>query len=446
MRYLSHTEEDIQRMLETIGIKDIDSLFKSIPKALRLQEELKIPDAMDELTLKSFFENKTMLSNKTCFLGAGLYKHFVPVVVTQLLSRGEWLTAYTPYQAEASQGTLQSIFEFQTVVANIYGSDIANASIYDASTALVEAILMTLRVTRKKSVIIPKNINPGYRDVCFTYSEMCEFNIIEVPYNDSTGCIDIDNFEQVLKINKDIGSLVYQFPNFFGCLENQKEVIDTAHKYKTLAIAVNPDPLVFGITEPPGLLGADVVVGEGIGLCPFTGMGSPGLGLFATKKKFTRSLPGRLVGMTRDINRKRSFVLTLATREQHIRRDRATSNICSNNNLNALAFLITVSLYGKKGFFDMAQDNLLRNIYFRKSLKNSQRVKIKYGKHFFNETLLEFNNIRAMNKFIKVMQDNNIVPGLDLNPLFSKLNKHLLVCITELNTIGEIDLMIKELI
>ena len=314
MRYFSHTNNNIKKMLKVIRVSSMLSLFKTIPLDIRIKKEVDIPFALDEINIKHFFHKNIDNHYAIQFIGCGLFKHFVPEVVNQILSRGEWLTAYTPYQAEVSQGTLQSIFEFQTIVANMYGCEVSNASLYDGATATIEAILMTMRITDKRNVIIPTNIHPEYLDVCKAYAKMCHFRIFTVPFDINSGNINIKATENLLK-NKNISSLIYQFPNFLGGLEDQVQINELAHSYGALSICVNPEPLVFGSLTPPGLCNADIVVGEGIGFCPFTGLGSPGLGLFATKKKFLRFLPGRLVSMTQDKNHKRSFVLTLSTRE-----------------------------------------------------------------------------------------------------------------------------------
>jgi len=420
------------------------ALFKTIPADIRIKKEVDIPFALDEISIKHFFQKNIDNHYRVQFVGCGMFKHFVPEVVTQIIGRGEWLTAYTPYQAEVSQGTLQSIFEFQTIVSNMYGCEIANASLYDGATATIEAILMTIRMTNKKCVIIPTNIHPEYLDVCKAYAKMCNFKILTVPFDIDSGNVDTHAIENLLK-NGNISSLLYQYPNFLGGLEDQQKLNTLAHTYGALSICINPEPLVFGSLKPPGLYNADIVVGEGIGLCPFTGLGSPGLGLFATKKKFLRFIPGRLVSMTKDQNNKRSFVLTLSTREQHIRRDRATSNICTNNALNALAFLITVSLYGKKGYAHVSKQNILKNIYFRKLIKGSHNVRLKYKNKFFNESVLEFENRSKLIHFIASMNEKGINIGLDLYNFFAKLDRHLLICITELNSIDDINEIIKDI-
>jgi glycine dehydrogenase subunit 1 len=374
MRYFSHTSNDIKNMLSVINLESIDSLFKSIPENLKYKSVLNIPRKLEELELKKFFNESTNQNSMESFIGGGLYKHFVPETVKQIINRGEWLTCYTPYQAEVSQGTLQSIFEFQTVIASIYGCEVANASLYDCGTAIVEGILMSMRITKKDIVVVPENIHPEYINICKTYSRMCEFKIIKMPFNYSSGEINLEYLEHVLE-NHEVASVLYQYPNFLGQLENQESIISLTHKHNALSITINPEPLIFGISKPPGLLDSDIVVGEGVGFCPFTGLGTPSVGLFATKKKFLRFLPGRLVGITHDKNGKKCFVLTLATREQHIRRDRATSNICTNNNLNALACLITLSLYGKSGFYEISKQNIIKSIYFRKKIEASNKVK-----------------------------------------------------------------------
>ena len=444
MRYLSHTETDIQYMLMIINISSIESLLQSIPNELRLKIQMNLPIEIDEYIIKKTLETNILHPDIMCFIGAGLYRHFVPEVVAQILNRGEWLTSYTPYQAEASQGTLQTIFEFQTIVSSIYGCDVSNASLYDGATALIEAILMSVKIKAYNLIVLADNIHPEYLAVCITYSKMCNFIIIKIPFNIISGQIDFDFLRNILK-KKKAAAVVYQIPNFLGILEYQQKIINIAHNYNSLIIVANLDPLVFALVQNPGTLNADIVIGEGIGLCSFTGLGSPGLGLLGIRKKFLRYLPGRLVGMTKDKNSRRSFVLTLATREQHIRRSRATSNICTNNNLNALAFLITLSLYGKKGYYNIAKQNILKSIYFKKSLESKKTISIKYTNNFFNEIIIEFKNKQFFIAFLKKMQLLKIMPGFILYHFFSKFNYHLLICITELHCIKDINLLIKEI-
>jgi glycine dehydrogenase subunit 1 len=255
----------------------------------------------------------------------------------------------------------------------------------------------------------------------------------------------MEKLESILSSHK-VSSILYQYPNFLGQLENQEELINMAHKYGALSITINPEPLIFGICKPPGLLNSDIVVGEGVGFCPSTGLGSPSLGLFATKKKFLRFFPGRLVGITHDKKGKKCFVLTLQTREQHIRRDRATSNTDRKLYLNALACLITLSLYGKSGFYEISKQNIIKNIYFRKQIKLGNKVTVKYDNSNFNETVIEFKNRSDLKTFINTMKQKNMHVGVDLYNFFVNLNKHLLICITELNSIEDINTIIKELI
>lgn len=424
MRYLSHTSDDISNMLQVIGKPNIESLFDSIPAENRLKTPLKLPAALSEIELKTLLQAYAGQAPKLSFLGAGATPHFSPELVSQLLLRGEWLTAYTPYQPEVSQGTLQAIFEFQTIIASLFGLEISNASMYDGATALAEACLMACRLRPGiQRVFIPTSVHPEYRQVCQTFLSAAQIQIVD-------------------KLDSPVAAIVYQNPNFFGQLENQVEIISQAHQNQALAIAICTDLVALGAIASPGSLGADIAVGEGIGLCGHLSLGAPGVGLFATKKEFLRQMPGRLCGQTVDSKGQRGFVLTLSTREQHIRREKATSNICTNHNLMALALTMTLSLYGKSGFRELAYHNIKKTIYLREKAKLAG-LKILWDGPHFNETVFELTPSQV--QAVKNLEQQDIFAGVFLERWYPQYPNCLLVTTTELHTETQIDSLVRSL-
>jgi glycine dehydrogenase subunit 1 len=438
MRYLSHTPSDIHAMLNTIQKSSIESLFDSIPKNARLNRDLDLPKALSEIELKKALQKKAGHAPSVSFLGAGAASHFVPEIVSQLLLRGEWLTAYTPYQPEVSQGTLQAIFEFQTFVASLLGSDIANASMYDGATALAEALLMSARLKpNAKKILISRAVHPEYREVCQTLLTAAGLDLIEIPLTikGTTNIITLKN--QLEAAQGHIAAIAYQTPNFLGQLESQSELIDLAHSHQLLSVVANTDPVAFGAIQSPGNLGADIVISEGLGLCGHLSLGAPGVGLFATKQQYLRQMPGRLCGATLDSEGNRGFVLTLSTREQHIRREKATSNICTNHNLMALAFTITASLYGKAGFKKLAKHNLQKTIYFRQQAQKMGLHLLFEGLHF-NETVIQFAHKEALEKTLFFLQRQDIFAGVPIEKWYPEYPNSLLVNTTELHSDADI--------
>lgn len=429
MRYLAHTLKDIEEMLQAIGKPDLDALFDSIPKAIQLQRPLNIPKGASELELKQTLLQRAPVSAEKNFRGAGATAHFVPEIVSQLLLRSEWYTAYTPYQPEASQGTLQAIFEFQTLVCELLGCEIANASMYDGATAFAEALLMALRLKpASRCVLVSKGIHPEYRATAHTYLQAGGFEMIEVDLGQD-GHTQLATLENKIAACKP-AAIAYQTPNFLGQLENQNALITLAHQHQALAVAVNTDPIAFAVMTPPGQLGADVVVSEGLGLLGHLHLGGPGVGLFGTRQQFLRQMPGRLCGQTVDEDGKRGFVLTLSTREQHIRREKATSNICTNHGLMALAFSITLSLYGKTGLRQLAMRNLGNTDFFRKQcIENGVELLFK-GPHF-NETA--------------VVRNQQDLPVVSLAPFYKEYAQAALVCTTEMHTQEDISALVQSL-
>ena len=331
MRYLPQTDDEIKKICESIGIRSSQELFDTIPKNLKFDAPLNLPDALSEqdlLThLKQLSRSNETVDHYSSFLGGGAYHHYIPVAVWHLASRGEFATSYTPYQAELSQGTLQAIFEFQTMVASLLGMEVANASNYDGATALAEAVLMAFRIKKKQRVLLAKSIHPEYREVVRTSLQNLGYEIEEIPYQED-GKVDCKALSSLL--NTECSAVCIQSPNFFGVVEDLKEIGKIAHEKDALFVTACGDPVSLGLLASPGECGADIAIAEGQSFGNFLNLGGPYLGLFASKKEFIRQLPGRLVGETLDSDGKRGFILTMNTREQHIRREKATSNICTN--------------------------------------------------------------------------------------------------------------------
>ncbi|NQU65872.1 MAG: aminomethyl-transferring glycine dehydrogenase subunit GcvPA, partial [SAR324 cluster bacterium] len=346
MRYLPHTTEEIKEMLATLGKASLDDIFSMVPANSRVSDEIELPQPMTEWELNRHMDSlaATMESadKSKIFIGAGSYHHYIPEVVRSLISRSEFSTAYTPYQPEISQGTLQGIFEYQTLVARLLGLDVANASLYDGATALAESLLMAIRITKRKKVAISQAIHPHYRQVVATYFRPTEFEVVEIPYLKNGGC-DLS----ALSTLEELAAVVVQSPNFFGVIEDLQAVSRKTENEKTLFICCFSEPLAYGLLKSPGSYGADIACGEGQSFGIPQSFGGPGLGMFACKGQYLRSMPGRLVGQTEDVAGKRGFVLTLSTREQHIRREKATSNICSNQGLCAMTSAIYMATVGR---------------------------------------------------------------------------------------------------
>lgn len=440
--YLPHTEDNLQEMLKEIGVSSVDELFSAVKNELKEKEPLRLPPPLPEMDLLSEIQKIGEL-NKTktiSFLGAGAYRHFIPSVVPFLANRSEFVTPYTPYQPELSQGTLQAIFEFQTMIAELFGMDIANASMYDGATALAEAGLMSMRIKGRKRVAVSKAIHPEYRSVLKTYISALDGELIEIPYNHE-GVTDYLQAEKLC--GEGVSAIIIQNPNFFGAIEPIKKFSDLAHTIKALSVVCVTEPLSLAILKSPGELGADIAVGEGQSFGIPLSFGGPYLGLFATKKDFLRQMPGRLVGETVDREGKRGYVLTIATREQHIRRERATSNICTNESLCALTAGIYLSTLGKKGLRELAKINVSKSEYLKNKLRKLKDVRIKFSSPTFNEFVIEL-KVNA-ERIARSLHKKGIVPGLPLGKYYPELKNCLLVTVTEMNTKEEIDILVKEL-
>ncbi len=433
MHYISNTEEQKREMLETIGLSSVADLFQDVPQNLILKERLNLPDALSEIEVKKLLEglagkNRTSIVS---FLGGGAYNHFIPAIVNHLLLRGEFFTAYTPYQPEISQGTLQAIFEFQTMICKLTGMEIANASMYDNSSALAEAALMASRIKKKRRVLISRAIHPEHREVVKTYASANSLELAEIGCKG--GVTDISGIES----SGNFAAVIIQNPNFFGSIEDLSEIADFAHRNGALLIASINEPTSLGMLKSPGSCGADIVVGEAQSFGNSLSFGGPYVGFMAARKEFTRQIPGRLAGQTADKEGRRGFVLTLQAREQHIRREKATSNICTNEALNALAATITLAAFGKE-LKSLSMHNLQKAHYAAEKLGKAG-IRRMFSSFFYNEFAVKLNNIeKAKEKLI----ENNIMPGLDLSGFYPELENAMLVCVTEMHTKSDIDKLV----
>jgi glycine dehydrogenase subunit 1 len=433
MRYLPKSPADRAAMLKAIGIRSVDELFSPIPAEYRLARDLEIPRQMAESEIVDWFRQRAKQNGEgyTSFLGAGAYFHYRPVVIDALVQRGEFLTSYTPYQAEFAQGTLQAIFEFQTMISELTGMDLANASMYDGSTAAAEAVMMAVRVTGKNGAVIARSVHPEYREVLTTYATHQEIPLTTVGFVDS-GRIDLKELEKA--VGDDTACVLIQSPNFFGTIEDVEAISQIAHKRGALLIVSIAEAVSLGIVEPPR--SADIVAMEAQSFGVPLGFGGPYCGVLATKDKFVRQMPGRLAGQTVDKNGKRGFVLTLATREQHIRREKATSNICTNQALVALMVNIFMTVYGKVGLRELAKQNLAKTAYAVGQFGKHAKVFFA-GAPRFNEFVVETSESPyAINSRLLGYK---IVGGLPLKKFYPELGNAALWCCTELTTRSMID-------
>lgn len=441
MRYLPHTDEEIASMLRTVGARSLDDLFSAVPASCRRNRDLDLPAALSEWDLNRLMQGLSddvaAPPEYTIYSGAGSYEHHIPHVVPYLLSRSEFVTSYTPYQPEMSQGTLQAVYEYQTLSARLLGMEIANASMYDGASALAEALLMAIRITRKPRVAVSTLIHPHFRRVIHTYLAPTEYEIIELPYLPG-GRTDLSSLQSL----DDLAALAIQSPNFFGVIEDLKEAAEKAHDQEALFTSTFTEPLAYGILRTPGSLGADIAAGEGQSLGIPQSFGGPGLGLFTTKMKHVRNMPGRLVGKTVDTEGRQGFVLTLATREQHIRREKATSNICTNNSLCAVAATMYMACLGASGIRELAQLNHDKAEYLKKQLSRGG-CKISFESPTFNEFVLQMPPGFAKTR--RRLLEKKIVPGLPLESYYPELKDHYLFCVTETKSREDMDCFVKEL-
>jgi len=434
--YIPHTLEDEKSMLQTIGLDTLDQLFEDIPKDVRLNRELDLPKAKSELEvsayLKKLADKNSSLSELTSFLGAGAYDHYIPSVINHIISRSEFYTSYTPYQPEISQGTLQYIFEYQTMICKLTGMDVANASLYDGGTAIVEAALMAAAHSKKGDIVVSKSVAPSARRILDTYAHAQGLRVIEIDIKD--GETDIEQLASL--VSNDTAAVVVQSPNFFGIIEDLKGLADVAHRGKKTSLIASMNPMSLGLLKSPSQLGVDIVVGDAQPFGIPIQFGGPYLGFMAAKKDYVRKFPGRIVGETVDLDGKRAFCLTLTAREQHIRREKATSNICSNQGLNALAALVYMVTMGKEGIREVANQSVQKSHFAYNKLIESGKYKPLYNKPFFIEFALT-SDIDA-EKINKELLNENIVGGYRLEDEYPELKNSILYAVTEKRTKEEI--------
>lgn len=440
--YLPLTDGDRKKMLETIGVKSIDELFADIPPELRFSGQLDIPAAMSEMELvahmKDLAAKNVDLERLVCFRGAGAYDHYIPAVVDMVISRSEFYTAYTPYQAEVSQGVLQTIYEYQTVIAELTGMEVSNASMYDGATSMVEAVLLAAATNRRRGVVVSSTVHPEYRDTLETYAPGMEFDIRTVP--SSGGVTDLGAMEKLM--DGTVTCVVVQTPNFFGQLEEVGTARRLCDEHGALLVAV-ADPIALGLFRAPGEDGADIVVGEGQAMGNPLSYGGPYLGFFACREKLVRRMGGRLSGMTVDNRGQRAFVLTLQAREQHIRRERATSNICSNEALCALAALVYVSSMGKQGLRRVAELCLEKAHYAAERISALPGYSLPFSGPFFKEFAVKCpGRVEEINARLL---EQGILGGIDLGQFYPELDNHMLIAVTEKRTRAEIDRLVSGL-
>ena len=437
MRYLPKSPAERQQMLAAIGVKSVEELFSTIPEAYRLKKPLNLPGPLSEPEVIEYFQARAAENSLgyTSFLGAGVYNHLSSVITDTILQRGEFLTSYTPYQAEISQGTLQAIFEFQTLMCQLTGQEVANASMYDGSTATTEAVLMAERLTGKRRVLVARSVHPEYREVLKTYAKNSGLRVEEIGYT-AAGSLDAKGLHSAL--GDDVCAVVVQSPNFFGAMESLGPLAEAAHASGALLVNAIAEGVSLGVMKPP--VEADIVAMEAqsFGLAP--SYGGPFAGVIASKEKFVRQMPGRLAGQTVDLDGRRGFVLTLATREQHIRREKATSNICTNQALCALAATVHLTLLGKEGLREMAEQNLSKAQFALAELLKIHGVKRTFAAPFFNEFVVEFpRSVKMVNA--ELLKEKIVGPYV-LGSAYSELTKHALVCVTETTSRAEIERLV----
>jgi glycine dehydrogenase subunit 1 len=435
-RYLPMTEEDRQAMLAVLGVDSVDQLFDEIPENVRFRKRLLIPEAMDEPSLTRHMSRmagrNTPITQMVSFLGAGAYEHYIPSVVNHVISRSEFYTAYTPYQPEISQGELQAIFEFQTMICELTGMEVANSSMYDGPTALAEAAGVASAVTRKKEILISRTVHPESRAILATQAMGLGLSVREIP--EAAGVTDMDALTNA--VSGDTAGVIVQSPNFFGNLEDLERIGNLAHEKKALFI-VSTHPISLGLLKPPGAFGADIVVGDAQPMGIPVQFGGPHCGFFAVTRKLMRKVPGRMVGQTVDEDGKRGFVLTLQAREQHIRREKATSNICSNQALNALAAAVWMTALGKQGIQEIARLNLDKAGYAHQRLSQVPGVEPLFYQPYFNEFALKLS--KPVDEVNQALLQQGIIGGYDLGRDYPEYAGAMLIAVTEMRTREEID-------
>ena len=417
-------------MLDTIGVRSLEDLFAYLPPEVRIKRPLSIAPGKSEYEIVDYFRARGAenANGYASFLGAGVYNHYRPVLVDTVVSRGEFLTSYTPYQAEIAQGTLTTIFEFQTMICQLTGMEVANASMYDGSTAVPEAAMMAMRITRRDRILVSRTVHPEYREVLDTYARQQGMPVVEFGYDQDAGSLDGTDLES--KINGETAAVIIQSPNFFGIVEDVKRAADLAHKHGALLIFIFTEAVSLGMLEPPR--DADIVAGELQSFAIPPSYGGPYAGIIATKEKYIRQIPGRLVGETKDSNGNRAYCLTLSTREQHIRREKATSNICTNQALIALMALVFMTVYGKRGLRELAEQNLSKAHYLADKLPR------RFSGPFFNEFVAQTNG-RGGDEINASLLKKKIIGGLPLKRFYPELDGAMLLCATEMTRRQDMD-------
>ncbi|MFA5271960.1 MAG: aminomethyl-transferring glycine dehydrogenase subunit GcvPA [Candidatus Omnitrophota bacterium] len=434
MPYILNTENDIKEMLGAIGVSSLDDLYRHFPSQIRINKNLNIPSGLSEAELRNFItsladKNETV-NEFNSFLGAGSYNHYVPSALNPIVSRAEFLTAYTPYQAECSQGILQAIYEYQSYICLLTGMDVSNASLFDGASSLAESVLMSLRITKRNKVIISSAIHPEYKRTLYTYLSGLNFKIQEINF-ERQGLTDIS----LLALDDDAACIALQSPNFFGVIENVQKISSLAKEKGVLTIQV-ANPMSLAILKEPAAQGVDIVCGDGQALGGNLNFGGPSFGFIAARNEFLRQLPGRIVGKSTDKEGKPAYCLTLQAREQHIKREKATSNICSNQSLNAISAAVYLSLMGKEGLYNCALYSLNLAHYLYDRLSEIKGVKLELSKYFFNEFVWSVDNPKVL---IKKLYKKEIIAGLALDKFYPELKNGILSCCTEVKSKEQID-------
>ena len=434
--YIPATNEDEQKMLKACNVGSIDDLFSDIPDDLKLNRDLNLDESKSELEVSEIITKMAdkNIDDLTCFLGAGAYDHYIPSLIKSITSRSEFYTAYTPYQAEISQGTLQSIFEFQSMIAEITKMDIANASMYDGATAAVEACIMAVGKTRRNKIVVPKTVHPETRQILKTYLQFKDVEVVEVDYDREYGTTDLNKLKEV--VGEETACILVQNPNFFGVIEDVDEIGSIARDNKAMYV-MSVNPITLSILKSPGEVGADIAVGDAQPLGNSLNFGGPYVGFLAIKSGLIRKMPGRVVGQTVDADGKRCYALTLQTREQHVRREKATSNICSNQGLNALIASIYLATMGKKGYQEVAMQNMQKSHYAYKKFDESKNFEPVFKGKFFNEFVVK--SPMPVDELNEKLLENKILGGYDLGKDYEELKGCVLMCVTEKRTAKEID-------
>ena len=438
MPYIPHTEQDIQKILKALGASTVEDVLSQLPASLRLKKPLDLPSGLSEQELGAHLRElggrNSTVQDYSSFLGAGAYNHYIPAIVDSVISRSEFFTSYTPYQPELSQGTLQAIFEYQTLVCQLTGMDVANASLYDGATAVAEACLMARRITGRQGIVLSGALHPEYRETVKTYLVGTGDQLSEAMYCTETGATLPGAVEAV--IDENTACVVVQHPNFFGCIEDVEAVAQIVHRKKALLVVVVNEAVSLGLLKPPAETGCDIAVGENQSFGNALNYGGPYLGFMATKDEFIRQMPGRLIGQTVDRDGRRAFCLTFATREQHIRRERATSNICTNHGLSALAAAVHMVGLGSQGLKKMATLNLSKAEYLKKKLSEAG-AQLAFSSPTFNEFTIKVN--KDPGEVLDNLLGKKIIGGLGLKRFYPALDRHILVAATEMNSRAEMD-------